>query len=94
MKEDLVSVAQTDQLDKLRHLLDLEIAQNPQFLMSPTHPSTPAIDAACCAAARSNNPAALDILLDSGCSITLGEYIFSTCTPFLIKKSVLSLSKP
>ncbi|KAH8432114.1 ankyrin repeat domain-containing protein [Aspergillus melleus] len=69
MKEDLVSVAQTDQLDKLRHLLDLEIAQNPQFLTSPTHPFTPAIDAACYAAARSNNPAALDILLDSGCSV-------------------------
>ncbi|KAI9034890.1 ankyrin repeat domain-containing protein [Aspergillus affinis] len=71
MKEDLVSVAQTDQLDKLRHLLDLEIAQNPQFLTSPSHLTTPAIEAACCAAARSNNPAALDILLDSGCSITL-----------------------
>ncbi|PLB53262.1 ankyrin [Aspergillus steynii IBT 23096] len=62
MKEDLVSVAQTDHLDKLRHLLDLEIAQNPEFL-------TPAIDAACYAAARSNNPAALGILLDSGCSV-------------------------
>ncbi|KAK1139412.1 hypothetical protein N8T08_000775 [Aspergillus melleus] len=71
LKEDLVSVAQTDQLDKLRHLLDLEIAQNPQFLTSSSHPSTPAMDAACCAAARSNNPAALDILLDSGCLITL-----------------------
>ena len=84
-----MSVAQTDQLDKLRHLLDLELAQHPEFLTTTSHPTTPAIEAACCAAARANNPAALGILLDSGCFVMPGEYIFSTCTPFLIEKAYL-----
>ncbi|KAI9035078.1 ankyrin repeat domain-containing protein [Aspergillus affinis] len=73
MKEDLVNVAQTDQLDKLRHLLDLEIAQNPEFQTS--HFPTPAINAACCTAVRSNNPATLGILLDSGCPVMLDTII-------------------
>ncbi|KIN03104.1 hypothetical protein OIDMADRAFT_178813 [Oidiodendron maius Zn] len=66
--EELVNAAETNDLDKLRHYLDLERAQNPQ-LSKEMYKSTAAMRAACHAAARNNHPAALDILLDSGCWI-------------------------
>ena len=76
--EDPVSAAQTNNLDSLRGLLDLEKAQNPQLSESSVSHSTKAMQEACHAAARYNHPAALDLLLDSGCWIDPCKYILST----------------
>ena len=76
--EGLVSAAQTNDLDKLRHFLDLERAQNPQLGEDGTNKSTEAMQAACHAAARYNHPAAPDLLLDSGCWIDRGKHITPT----------------
>lgn len=75
--EDIVSAAQTNDLDKLRQFLDLERAQNPQ-LEDGINKSTKAMQAACHAAARYNHPAALDLLLDSGCWIDHSKHITPT----------------
>jgi len=79
--EDLVSAAQANNLDTLRGLLDLEKAQNPLLGESSANQSTTAMQEACHAAARYNHPAALDLLLDSGCWIGPCKHILLTISP-------------
>jgi hypothetical protein len=74
--EDIVIAAQNNDLDNLRRLIDLEKAQNPA-LDPIRHPSTRAMQRASAAAARHNQPAALDMLLNSGCWISRGKLIVS-----------------
>jgi hypothetical protein len=69
MKE-LISAAQTNDLDNLSRLLDQEKVQNPHLSENGPNSSTSAMQAACEAAARNNHPAALGLLLDSGCWIS------------------------
>jgi hypothetical protein len=65
---DVVIAAQTNDLDKLRRCIDLELADNRKNVSRPT------LQAACHAAARHNHPAALHMLLDSGCIIDGDKY--------------------
>jgi hypothetical protein len=67
--DDLVSAAQTNDLDRLRRLVKVEKANNPGLEY------TSAMQDACHAAACQNHPAALNLLLDSGCwRISAGEH--------------------
>lgn len=77
---DLVSAAQTNDVDNLRRLIDMERAQNPQLGSNSANQSTKAMQDASYAAARYNCPAALDILLDSGCWVGPSEHILSAAS--------------
>ncbi|KAF2145311.1 uncharacterized protein K452DRAFT_315586 [Aplosporella prunicola CBS 121167] len=70
--DDFVSAAETNDLDRLRRLLELERAQNPRLGQNSSVPSTPAMQAAHHAAARCNHPAALELLFDNGAWIGPG----------------------
>jgi hypothetical protein len=62
---ELISAAQTNDLDNLSRLLDKEEVQNPHLSENGPNSSTSAMQAA-----RNNHPAALGLLFDSGCWIS------------------------
>jgi hypothetical protein len=70
---NLACAAQINDLEKLRHFIDEEKASHPEISHSSLNKSTKAMQDACHAAARNNHPAALDLLLDSGCWIDPGK---------------------
>jgi len=89
--DDLVSAAQTNDLDRLRRLLKTEKANNPWLGKDSASQSTSAMQAACDAAARYNHPAALNLLLDSGCCVLPGEHTELDCV-FLKRLTILQIS--
>jgi hypothetical protein len=74
---DIVTAAKNNDLDSLRHLIDLEKVRDPDY-DPKTMPYTQAMNRASITAARHDHPAALGILLDSGCWINDGKLIVST----------------
>jgi len=72
--DEIVTAAQHSDLETLRHLIDKELADHPEVLTNEWKHSTEAMDAALSAAARSDQPEAVDMLLDSGCPFQDGTY--------------------